>query len=70
MKDIVNWHNWTASQSIAFTKFGMVQLLLAVKIRMTACSKEKRLFLNQVQTCAISFSASEVVNTENRLRLF
>ena len=29
-------------KSIAFTKFDNAQLLLAVKIRMTACWKEKR----------------------------
>ena len=29
-------------KSIAFTKFDNAQLLLAVKIRMTACSKEKK----------------------------
>ena len=29
-------------KSIAFTKFDNAQLLLAVKIRMKACSKEKR----------------------------
>ena len=46
-------------KSIAFTKFDNAQLLLAVKIRMTACSKEKRTperCLKQVQNCPISFS--------------
>ena len=42
MKEIVNLHNWMPHKSIAFTKFDIAHMLLAVKTRMTACSKEKR----------------------------
>ena len=77
MKDMVNLHNWTASQveigrhlkSIAFTKFDFVQLLLAVNIRMRVGSKEKRtLFKKSPKLC---FCTLEIIKHEkNGLRLF
>ena len=42
---LVNLHNWRHLKSIAFTKFDIAHTLLAVKIRMTACSKEKRTWI-------------------------
>ena len=42
MKNIVNLHNWKASQIDSFSKFIIAHTLLGVKIRVTACSKEKR----------------------------
>ena len=46
MKDRVNLHNCMPLKSIAFTKFDIEHMLLAVKTRMTACSKEKRTWFN------------------------
>ena len=57
-------------KSIAFTKFDNAQLLLAVKIRMTACSKEKRTQFKTGPNCLISFSTLEIIKHRKSIAFF